>query len=333
MKKLVNLLFIMLLVPTLVLVSCSKDDDDDGGNQPQAQQGYPILTDYLVSNNMDINDVIDGWIITAGDLTAKSIDDYYIIDIRTEEDFNAGRIPGAHHGSLGTILDDAANADKPIVVACYSGQTAGHAVMALRLSGYADAKVLKWGMCSWNEFFHGYGTTSWPSKIGDAADDFPGSWQLPMDVTPSVDQGAYPEWTTTNTGGAEVLAERVAAMLAHGFGDNTKSNADVLENYSNYFVNNYWAEEDTEHYGNITTAYRINPLTIDGGELMYLDPSKPVVTYCWTGQTSSMMTAYLYILGYDAYTLTYGANGMIYSSLTGHKWTDDACMGYDYETN
>jgi len=333
MKKLVNLLFIMLLVPTLVLVSCSKDDDD-GGDQPQAQAGYPILADYLANNNMDISVVLaSGWNITAGDLNAKGTDDYYIMDIRPEDFFNAGRIPGAVLSSLGTILEDAASADKPIVVACHTGQTAGHAVMALRLSGYPDARVLKWGMCSWNSFFSNDFTKYWPTAVDSITDNFPGSWQLPADITPSVDQGAFPGWTTTNTGGAEILAERVNAMLTHGYSANEILNTEVLNNYDNYFLNNYWALIDTEHYGNITGAYRIHPLTIAGDEINYLDPSKPIVTYCWSGQTSSMMTAYLYVLGYDARTLKYGANGMIYDKLTGHKWKNSNCMEYAYDSN
>lgn len=333
MKKLINVLLILLLVPTLALVSCSKDDDD-GGNQPQPQAGYPILADYLMNNNMDISDVLaTGWNITADNLNAKDIDDYYIMDIRGEDYYNAGHIPGAVLSSLETILEDAQNADNPIVVACHSGQTAGHAVCALRLIGYPDARVLKWGMCSWNSFFSDNFTKYWPAAIDSIADDFPGSWQLPMNVSPNVDQGAYPSWTTTATGGPEILAERVNAMLTHGYSENEISNTEVLNNYENYFINNYWALEDTEHYGNITGAYRIHPLTLSGDEIKYLDPSKPVVTYCWSGQTSSMMTAYLYVLGYEAYTLKYGANGMIYNALEGHKWTNSNCMEYGYESN
>ncbi len=330
MKKLINLFFVLLLVPTLVLVSCSKDDDDNGGNQPQAQAGYPILTDYLANNNMDVADLLDGWITTAESINAKSTDDFYIMDIRGEDDYNAGHIPGAVHSSLGTIVADAANSDKPIIVVCYTGQTAGHAVCALRLSGYTDAKVLKWGMCSWNSVFSENFTKYWPAAIGDKANDFAGSWKLPAEIMPNTDQGAFPSWTTTLTGGAEILAERVSAMTSNGF--NAVENTEVLENYNNYFINNYWALDDTEHYGHITTAYRINPLSLSGNEFKYLDPSKPVVTYCWTGQTSSMMTAYLYVLGYEAYSLTYGTNGMIYGSLESHKWSNAECKEYAYDT-
>ena len=41
-----------------------------------------------------------------------------------------------------------------------------------------------------------------------------------------------------------------------------------------------------------------------------------------------MMTAWLYVLGYDAKSLLFGANGMIYSDLTGHKWTASADLAY-----
>jgi rhodanese-related sulfurtransferase len=330
MKKLKNLFFIFLLVPALVIVSCSKDDDDNGGDQPQEQAGYPVLAQYLVDNGMDVDDVINGWIIEAEAVNAKGTDDFFIIDIRSEDAFNAGRIPGAVNSTLANVLETAQDATKPIVVVCNSGQTAGHAVCALRLSGYSDAKVLKWGMCSWNSFFHGNGTQYWPAAIGDKADDFPGSWKLPAEITPSQDMASFPEWTTTLTGGAEILAERVDALLENGF--NAKPNTELLENYNNYFINNYWEEPDTEQYGHITGAYRILPLTLENNEFKYLDATKPVVTYCWTGQTSSMLTAYLYVLGYEAYSLTYGSNGMIYTSLQGHKWTDGACKEYAYDT-
>jgi rhodanese-related sulfurtransferase len=51
-----------------------------------------------------------------------------------------------------------------------------------------------------------------------------------------------------------------------------------------------------------------------------IDPDKTVVTYCWTGQTSSMVTAYLNVIGYNAVSLKFGANGMIYSNLESHKF-------------
>ena len=118
-------------------------------------------------------------------------------------------------------------------------------------------------------------------------------------------------------------------MLGEGFksvvaldGDTTIG---VLDNPGDFFINNYWAADDVVTYGNIDTAYRINPLVLEN-----LDPDGTVVTYCWTGQTSSMMTAFLTVLGYDAKSLLYGGNGIIHDDLADGpiKWA--ASMDYDY---
>jgi hypothetical protein len=36
------------------------------------------------------------------------------------------------------------------------------------------------------------------------------------------------------------------------------------------------------------------------------------------------------VIGYDAKSLTYSANGMIHDEMTNGKWTEAAIMGYDY---
>ncbi|MCK4638231.1 MAG: hypothetical protein KAT33_02315, partial [Bacteroidales bacterium] len=64
------------------------------------------------------------------------------------------------------------------------------------------------------------------------------------------------------------------------------------------------------------------------GEYAYLNPNAKIVTYCWTGQTSSIVTAYLKVIGYDSYSLTYGTNSMIYTNLASHKWSSSQIMEY-----
>ena len=46
----------------------------------------------------------------------------------------------------------------------------------------------------------------------------------------------------------------------------------------------------------------------------------PVVVYCCTGQHSSQVTAYLNMLGYEAYSLKFGSNNLFYDDLSAHKW-------------
>lgn len=288
-----------------------------------AQDGFPILKQYLIDNNMDVTDVINGWITTAENIHAD-LSSYYIIDIRSADDYNAGHIEGAVNSTLGNVLTTAEGAGgKPIIVACYTGQTAGHAVTALRLSGYVDAKVLKWGMCSWNEAT----AVAWPTNIGNVGVGHV-NWSLPASLVGNMEFND-PSFQTSQIDGAAILAERVEVLLG---GFNGVANTEVLDNNGSYFINNFWDLEDVEHYGHIAGARRVKPLTLAGNEYKFLSPSGPVVTYCWTGQTSSMMTAYLKVLGYDSKSLTFGTNGMIYDNLESHKWSDSQIMGYDLAT-
>ena len=62
--------------------------------------------------------------------------------------------------------------------------------------------------------------------------------------------------------------------------------------------------------------------------LLTLPTNMPVVVYCYSGQHSANMAAYLRVLGYDALSLTFGANGMIHDNMTAGKWSDTNIMDY-----
>lgn len=312
MEKFVKYFVLILMVSAFIMAGCSKSDDDDPPAPPPPAK-FDVLKDYMIANTMDVSDVISGWIITAQDVNAKAIGDYFIIDIRSQEDYDNGHIEGAVNSTLGAILTTAEAATKPILVACYTGQTAGHAVVALRLSGYSDAQVLKWGMSSWRDDLAG----KWESNVGDAAIGH-ASWIVPPGAITDPAEFADPVIESSFTEGADILAERVDELLANGFSG--IANGDVLGNPTEYFINNYWLAEDVVTYGNITGAYRLSPFTLADGTYKNLDPSKTIVNYCWTGQTSSMLTAYFYVIGYDAKSLLFGVNSMIHTNLTGHKW-------------
>jgi rhodanese-related sulfurtransferase len=305
MKKLILLL---LMIPLLVLVNCKKDSDDP--KDPVAGDPYKILTEYMVSNDMDLPDVLDGWITAAPALAdvATFIDTYDIIDIRGATDYDAGHIEDALNANYGNLLDVAATTTKPILVVCYTGQSAGHATVALRLSGF-NAKVLKWGMSGWNSNNSG----PWENSTGDVAINH-NSWVS----TPTANVVTFNDPVLTGSDGATILENQVAKMLDGGFKGIV--NIDVLDNTGGYFINNYWDQVDVDHYGHIAEAYRVKPLSIENGEMKNIDPSKTVATYCWTGQTSSMVTAYLNVIGYNAVSVKFGTNGMIYSILESHKF-------------
>ncbi len=325
MKKL-SLFFIgLLLVPSLLLTSCDRGDDLNPEN-PIATPAFTLLKDYMIANDLDINNIIagpgDAIKFVAGAPADADLDafltKYYILDIRSVEAFGDGHIEGAKNIAFGDILTEALNAGgKPILIVCYTGQTACYATSLLRLYGYGNTQALKWGMSGWNAATAG----PWNSNIGNPADGDP-NWTYSS--APSNEVFKDPIISSLSTDGAEILQRRVEDAVAAGF--KTASNGDVLASPSNYFVNNYFVAADYTAFGHISNAYRIkDDLFLDGNGYLALDPGTDakVVSYCYTGQTSAVLTAWLNVLGYDAYSLTFGMNGLYNSNSAwvSNKWT------------
>ena len=124
--------------------------------------------------------------------------------------------------------------------------------------------------------------------------------------------GTYdaPTINSTTTDGASLLEERVEATVAAGF--KTASNNSVLSAPGDYYINNYFNTEHYNGFGHIDGAVRVLPLGISN--LNNLDSDGKVVTYCYTGQTSAIITAFLNVVGFEAYSLTFGVNGMTSSN-------------------
>jgi len=305
---------------------------------------FEVITQYMVENDLDLPNLLTDWITTSKTVFDNGPENYFIVDLRGSDikpangtiDFEDGHIPGAHLVTLSGVVEyvKANNTDDlPVVVVCYSGQTAGHAAMALRLSG-VPAKILKFGMSSWHKDFD-----VWSGNVGNTALDYSEGWDMTTSI-PAFPDFDPPVLTTGYDEGADILSERIKTMLSNGF--KGLNNSEVLANYNDYNVLNYWDASDWEHYGHITGAYQVTPcnsttgdpgdLHIDGNGLKMIDPNKPNVIYCWTGQTASMVTAWLNVLGYEAYVLKFSANGMIYDNLESHKWSESACMNFDYQT-
>ncbi len=301
-------LVLVLVLSLGLMVSCEDTDDEE------TLTAFETLTEYMVDNSYDADAVIAGWNIPAADVTGNEAN-YFIVDIRDADTYDLGHIPTAVNSAYGNILTTVETyntTDLPVVVACFSGQSAAHAVVALRLSGYTDAKSLLFGMSSW-----AYQFDSWTGSISSHAVDH-ANWST--DAPPAMLAGMDdPVIDTDLTDGAAILAERVDAIL-EGF--KGIASVDVIDAPENYQVLNYWELTDWNYYGHIAGAYQVAPgtLTIANDGLEILDPTQTIVTYCWTGQTSSMMTAWLTALGYDAKSLKNGANSMIYSALEAHTW-------------
>jgi len=64
----------------------------------------------------------------------------------------------------------------------------------------------------------------------------------------------------------------------------------------------------------------------------FVDPTRPVVVYCYTGHTGSLATAALGILGYNVTNLLYGYNGWSTTAAASMQ-NFDATKGWDFPIN
>jgi len=329
MKRINYLLLGILFVFAIVITSCNKEENDP---IDEAQ----VLAEYLESANSPlmkdyVNTDLPSIMAASEVKTLNETGQVYIMDIRSVTDFAAGHIANAHNVALVDALSHIKGVDltpyTKVAIVCYTGQTSGYVASLLRLMGYDKVFSMKWGMCSWNEVFAG----KWNTAIanGNAY-----ATQFVTTETAKAAKGELPVLSTGKTTGQEILEARVAELLTAGFTPATITNQAVFNDLSANYIVNYWS---TAHYaiGHIPGAVQYTPKETMklAADLKTLPTNKPIVVYCYTGQTSAFLSAYLRLLGYDAKSLLYGTNGMIYDIMVANSMTvfkADQIMGYAY---
>lgn len=319
MKKLFNLAILLALVPVLFLTSCKEDE-------PDVVNAYTTLKTYMVTNNLDLPALATSWIVDPKstnqvggivDSVTGTIPGYTIYDIRSATDFAGGHIKNATNVALKDIITSVTSAaiakDAKILVVCLTGQTAGQAVMALRLLGWKNAVVLKWGMAGWNAAYKGPWVANSGIEVPVNGNIAVGSANWVTSAAPANASFAEPVWTSTSTDGAAILKERVQAVLNAGF--TPTAAADVLAAPANYQIINYWSFADYTTFGHFNGAFDIPVISLAGDIVKAIDPSKPAQVYCYTGQTSSIATFWLNVLGYNTKGISFGANKLVYDQL------------------
>jgi len=322
-----------LLVFALVFVTaCNKDDEDE--TTPAVNESE-VLAKYLESTGSPLGKYYVNTdmpaIMPASDVkTLNATGQVYIIDIRSADDFAAGHIENAHNVAFGDIVSHVEALDQSgyekIAIVCYTGQTASYATCILRLLGYSKVYSMKWGMCSWNADF----AAKWNNSIGNAY-----ATQFTADPTDKGAAGSLPKLSTGKSSGQDILEARIATLLTDGFSAAAISNSAVFDNLSDYYIVNYWPAAHYADPGHIPGAMQYTPkasIALDM-DLKTLPTDKTIVVYCYTGQTSANLAAYLRLLGYDAKTLLFGTNGMIYDKMVDLGLTvfnEDQIMGYEY---
>ncbi|MBL7906123.1 MAG: rhodanese-like domain-containing protein [Bacteroidales bacterium] len=328
--KTAKLLLYSVLIGSLIFTSCKKDEEE---KIDESQ----VLTEYLESANSPlgkdyVNSDMPAIIGAAEVKTLNETNQVYIMDIRSAADFATGHIANAHNVAFADILTHIKNVNldsyTKVAIVCYTGQTASYAASILRLMGYGKVYSMKWGMSSWNVAFN-----RWSSNLSNTY-----ASQFTSTATDKGAAGSLPTLSTGKTTGQEILEARAATIISEGFDPAKITNATVFGSLSNYYIVNYWPAAQYAAPGHIPGAMQYTPKESIklSADLKTLPTNKTIVVYCYTGQTSAHLTAYLRLLGYDAKSLLFGTNGMIYDNMvaTGGMsvFKDTEIMGYDYVT-
>lgn len=336
MKKISYLILGLFLLPTLLLTSCDRGDDPIDDVSTTAK--FTVLKEYMVDNNLDIDMILTNTsgekFVVAPPATAGEVDaflsSYYIMDIRSNADFLAAHVAGAHNVAFANILTEAPNAGtQPILVVCYTGQTACYATALLRLYGYSHTQALKWGMSGWNSTLAG----PWNNAITGNPAQGNSNWSYA--AAPAAITYEDPVIVSQASTGEDILKQRVEEVVALGF--QGVNGSDVLNTPNGYYINNYFSEADYLGFGHIVYANRINPLNLADDTYLGIDPANNanVVIYCYTGQTSAVVAACLRVLGYNAYSLKFGMNGLYNNNpaWTSNKWSASVPKNYPLVDN
>jgi rhodanese-related sulfurtransferase len=316
----------MLAILFLAFAAVSCDEEEKAVNEAQ------LLVEYLESaDGGNYANTAMPAIKPADQVkTLNTAGTNYIIDIRSAADFATGHIPNAVNVAATDVLTHLESANlagkDEIIIVCYTGQTAGWVTCLLRVAGYDNAYSMKWGMCSWNAYFAG----KWNSNISSMY-----STQFTSDAT---SKGVAGELPTLNTGlktGEEILEARIDDVFAEGFDVAKVDKATLFGALTDYYIVNYWPSAEYIDPGHIPGAvqYTQKESMLLAADLKTLPKDKKIAVYCYSGQTSANLAAYLRLIGYDAKTLLFGTNGMIYDDMTKNQWKEEEIKGYEYVTS
>jgi len=332
MKKLNFYLISILLSASIIIFSCGGTETKEQVAEQVAVNETQILVDYLESNGNFINSKKVPAMIKSKEVHSNLENPkYLVIDIRGTSDFKKGHIANAENVKMKDLIIYFENEITPsdyekIALVCYSGQTASFSTSVLRLLGYNNVYAMKWGMASWAM---PYGD-KWLSHVSN---DY--AEQLITDVAPKAAVSALPVLSTGLSNGKAILKTRAKEVLSLKFKTVLVKAPELFDNGTAYYINNYWPLAKYEA-GHVPGAIQYQPKkSLDTkADLLTLPTDKKIVTYCFTGQHSAFVTAYLRVLGYDAYSLSFGANSFMNGQLQEngkgwHAFTKDAV--HDFE--
>lgn len=310
MKKTLLALVLVLAMSVSVLAGCGGGASSSAlASTPPASTSTPAPADSStpasstpVENDTDAiynaaydyfaNIPSDNNVLKADDLFAMmdAEDDMLILDIRRPEDYNEGHLKGAVNLSffdmsipenLESLPDD-----KPVMVYCYTGQTASQVTVLLNLAGKM-AKNVQSGFNNGISKAENYDTYIETEANELAA----GSYTVDASMATAISDYFATKMEKDGTAFANfnIAPEDVNDIL----GD---------DSYQILSVRQAADFEEAHIPGAINVPFGQG---MEAG-LAELPTDKVIIVYCYSGQTSSQTTAVLRMMGYDAYSMSGG---------------------------
>jgi rhodanese-related sulfurtransferase len=299
-----------ILTGLFLLLACSNSgpSGEAPGNEKDPSQE---LLSWFEENGQYINSDKVPSIMDARVVYSMREENIHIIDLRKPGDFQEAHIEHAVNLDASQVLtyfkeSIQAAQFSHIFLVCYDLNISGYVSGVLRLLGYDNVFAMRFGMSGWDKAI---AEEYWLSSVGNFMVGI-------MDTTgyPRHPAGAYPSLASNSNNGFDIAMERATEILQLPLEDYIITISELLKSPDSYYTICYWPEEKYYSNGHLPGAIQYTPKQSLGRDqyLNTLPLDKPVVVYCYSGQHSTFVAAYLRMLGYDARSLAYGANGFIH---------------------
>ena len=214
-------------------------------------------------------------------------EDMLIIDIRSAEDYAEGHLKGAVNIPYATVGESVEKIpdDRQIYIHCYTGQTGSQSTVLLNVAGKQVTNI----QGGWKK---GISVEEGYEAYTETEENVLPEGEYPVD--PAIKEAIvdfYAKAPNDDHANFNFPAEELAGMIEEG---------DVP-----YTVVSVRKPEDYEA-GHIEGAVNIPYGQGMQEDLDQLPKDKPVIIYCYTGQSGSQTMTILRLLGYEAYNLNGG---------------------------
>ena len=302
MKKLLSLVLCLVLV--FSMAACGNSNAGTTTTTPTkapVESSQTGTTTETTPANTVVEDAAMGYfanfaddrnMISIAKLLEKMVagEEVVILDIRRADDYNAGHLKGAVNIPYGTAI--AENLEKipddvVIYVNCYSGQTSSQTVSVLRAAGKYTVNI----QGGWKAISAAEGVADFTETT---ANTFPEGTYA---VADEMEKAILDYYTAATTGTYSSFNFPVAAAK------------ELVDAQSDAYTFVSVRSADDYAAGHIPGAINI-PFGKNMQESFNKIPKdKPVIVYCYSGQTSSQTMGILRLLGFEAYSLLGGSNG------------------------